>query len=463
MLNNAILVIRIEIRMDKTGSRLVDYVFAAPRTLSDATVHECKRRIIDTFACAFGGYKDPVSITARSFSDRHHVASGPVIWGQSKPCTEEDAAFANGVMLRVLDLSDTYLSKSRGHPSDVMAGIMAVAEAESSSGLEVIRAVTLAYDVYCSFCDALDINTKGWDQPVYSVIATSMGIGQLLGFDREQLRNTLGLALVPNMAMYQTRMGQLSAWKGCASANASRNAIFAARLVQNGMTGPAEPFEGKSGLFSIVGEFDWQFPAKGEHKINQTHMKCFPICYHGQSSAWAALEARKSVSVPDIREIKVATYRQAVAMMGADASRWAPESKETADHSLPFVVATALQHGEINSSSFVPARLVDRAIRDIMAKVKVEEDAGLSDGYPDTAGCRLSINCGSAAPLVIDVKYPKGHVNLPMEDQQVNAKFTDLFLQFGSARKAGDILKQLWSLEKLERFGDLTVALPSKP
>lgn len=444
--------------MDQTLAQLTEFAAGFPARLPDATEHECKRRIIDTFACAFGGYRDPVSVIAREFTTRHALGSGPVVWGGTRPCTEEDAAFANGVMLRVLDLSDTYLGRSRGHPSDVMAGIMAVAESEKSSGAAVIRAITLAYDIYCSFCDALDINTMGWDQPVYAVLAGTAGIAQLLGLDREQLANALALALVPNLALYQTRMGQLSAWKGCASANAARNAIFAARLAQKGMSGPAEPFAGTSGLFSIVGKFDWPFPPAGGHLIARTHMKCFPICYHGQSAAWAALELHRQVPATAIRGIEVATYRQAVAMMGSDASRWAPESKETADHSLPFVVATGLLHGRIDRGSFTEARLRDPAIAALMAKVKVTEDAKLSAGYPDTAATRVSIDTGDSTPAVLEVPYPKGHANLPMDDAQVADKFIDLFQTFGSEAQARRVLGLLQSLEAQPQFGTITAA-----
>ena len=102
----------------------------------------------------------------------------------------------------------------------------------------------------------------------------------------------LALTLAPNMALFRTRRGELSHWKGCAAANGARNAVFAAYLARDDFTGPTEVFEGKYGLWEAVGRFDWQFPMDdgAPHKITQTHMKCFPIVYHAQPVAWAGLE-----------------------------------------------------------------------------------------------------------------------------------------------------------------------------
>ena len=150
------------------------------------------------------------------------------VWGSTIKTTPENAAFANGVMTRLLDISDTYLGKSRGHPSDMNAGIIAVAESIHADGKSLINAITLAYDVYCSFCDAIDVNAKGWDQPVYGVLGCVLGVGKLLKLNHDQMANAVSLALAPNMALAQARRGHLSNWKGCAGANASRNAVFAA-------------------------------------------------------------------------------------------------------------------------------------------------------------------------------------------------------------------------------------------
>ena len=447
--------------MDRSTGTLVDFALAfSSQPLPETTVHECKRRIVDTLGCAFGGYDDTMSRMARKLAASQSGTPGATVWGATAATSQEAAAFANGVMSRVLDMSDTYLGKSGGHPCDAIAGIMAVGEAAGSSGMDIIKAVSLAYEIYCSFSDSVDLNSSGWDHPVYGGVACSLGIGSLLGFSREQLANAVSLSIIPNMALYQTRQGEPSSWRSCAAANATRNAIFAAQLAREGCVGPAEVFEGKSGLWRAAGEFEWAFsPAGVPHKITRTHMKRYPVCYFGQSATWAAVQASKQVDENDITEIEVSTFRKAVAAMGSEPSRWAPETRESADHSLPFVVATGLLYGEINSRSYAQERLTDGRIVNLMGKTRVFEDARLSAQFPDSSACRLVIRTKSKEPLVMEVQHAKGHASFPMDDAEVEAKFVELFQEHGDAQHAGAILAALWKLEQIPDIRQLAGVL----
>src|SRR5688500_17766412 len=178
--------------MDCMTERLVDFAEAARyERLSAKTVHECKRRVIDTFASALGAYHEEPARVARASASRTRGDSQASVWGSGIVTTPEYAAFANGVMVRLLDISDTYLGKSRGHPSDMTSGILALGESIAADGKAIVNAIVLAYDVYCSFARAVDINSKGWDQPVYSVLGCVLGAGKLLGLTREQTANAL--------------------------------------------------------------------------------------------------------------------------------------------------------------------------------------------------------------------------------------------------------------------------------
>jgi 2-methylcitrate dehydratase len=415
--------------------------------LPAATVHECKRRLIDTFASAIGAYDEPPARMARAIASRSRGDIEASVWGSNIRTTPEAAAFANGVMVRLLDISDTYLGKSRGHPSDMTSGILAAAEAAGADGKSIINAIVLAYDVYCSFCQANDINSKGWDQPVYSVLGCVLGAGKLLGLTREQMGNAVSLALAPNMALAQSRRGNLSIWKGCAGANASRNAVFAATLAKEGFTGPPAVFEGEGGLRDIIGPFDWPLP-EGSHMIGETHMKSLPVCYHGQSAVLAALELRPRLNIEKIEDIQVDVYRTAVIMMGAEPSRWAPETRETADHSLPYCVAMALLDGEVTNASFADARLHETAVARLMRKVKVSEDPKLSAAYPEAPSGRVSIRMMSGEVHTREVTYPAGHAKNPMTDADVERKFRGMLSGHRSAQQSDAALEALWNFEQ---------------
>ena len=445
---------------DITTKRLVDF---AARARYDAlpaeVVNECKRRLIDTFASAIGAYDEPASRMARAIASRSRGDAEASVWGGGVKTTPELAAFTNGVMTRLLDISDTYLGKSRGHPSDMNSGILAVAESVGADGKALINAIVLAYDIYCSFCDAVDVNSKGWDQPVYSVLGCVLGIGKLIGLTREQMGNAVALALAPNMGLAQARRGHLSIWKGCAGANASRNAVFAAMLAKEGFTGPAAVFEGDGGLWhAIGGAFEWPLP-EGRHMIGETHIKGLPVCYHGQSPVWAALDLRSRLDVGKIQDIQVDAYGAAVMMMGADPSRWAPTTHETADHSLPYCVSIALLDGKVTNASFADARLTDPVVAKLMRKVKVSEDRRLSAQYPEGSPGRVTIRMVSGEAHTAEIRYPKGHARSPMTDADVERKFREMAAVRLSERQCAAVLEAVRNLEQSNDVGSDVVRL----
>ena len=434
---------------DATTERLVRFAEASGfDSLSDDVVRACKLRVIDTFAAALGAYDAPLSEMSRKVARRTRGDDEALVWGSAIATAPEAAAFANGVMTRLLDVSDTYLGKSRGHPSDMNSGLIAAAEIAGANGKALIAAIVLAYDVYCSFCDAVDFNSKGWDQPVYSILGCVLGSGRLLGLTREQLGNAVSLALAPNMALAQSRRGDLSSWKGCAGANASRNAVFAAMLAKDGFTGPTAVFEGDGGLWQATGgAFEWPLP-ENRHLITETHIKGLPVCYHGQSPVWAALEMGEGIDASKIEDIEVATYKTAVMMMGGDPSRWAPTTRETADHSLPYCISVALLDGHVADESFADERLHDPAIVKLMPKVKVREDARLSGLYPEGSPGRVTIRMRSGETHTKEIVYPKGHAKSPMSEAEVERKFRDMAAPRLGAQRCDAVLSAIRRLDE---------------
>jgi 2-methylcitrate dehydratase len=446
------------VEWDATAQRLIAYAQGSRyEALTPRALHETRRHLIDTFASALAAYDEPVSAMARALASRSRSDATARVWGSGILTTPELAAFANGVMTRALDVSDTYMGRSRGHPSDMISGLIAVAEIAHADGKALITAINLAYDVYCSFCKSVDINAKGWDQPVYGVIGCALGAAKLMALSADETGHALSLALTSNMALAQARRGNLSSWKGCAGANASRNAVFAAMLAQEGFTGPAEVFEGVGGLWDIIGRFDWPLPDAA--MIVETHTKSLPVCYHGQSAVLAALELRARVKIEEINEIKVEAYGTAVMMMGGDASRWAPATRETADHSFPYCIAIALLDGEVTSASFAETRLHDPAVAGVMRKVKVAEDKALSAQYPEGAPGRLTLHMKNGEIHASEIRYPKGHEKSPMSDAEIERKFRDAGAGRLDARRCDQALEALWGLERIEDASRITALL----
>ena len=193
-------------------------------------IHQAKRFIVDTLGCAFGGYTSEPCDIARDLAALVTSSQPATIFCSGEKTSVELAAFANDVMVRYLDFNDGYISKGSGHPSDSIAALLAVAEISHSSGRELIVATVIAYDVFCRICDAWDNKPNGIDHTTMGVIASTSGVARLFGLTRQQITEAVNIAVAGNVALNQTRIGNVSKWKACDYASANRNAIFAAQV-----------------------------------------------------------------------------------------------------------------------------------------------------------------------------------------------------------------------------------------
>src|SRR5215210_485593 len=241
-------------RMTSTlAQRFAEYATALRfEDLPAKVVHEAKRRVIDSFGCALGAYDAEPCVIARDVASGYSAARGALLWGTRHVAPPDWAAFANGCLVRYLDYNDTYLSKEPAHPSDNIPPAFAAAQAHGASGAELITAIVLAYEVQCRLCDATSLRSIGWDHVTYGAFSSALAASRLMRLGAERTRHAVGIAGVTSAALRQSRVGELSHWKGCAFANAARHGVYAALLAGRGMTGPAPIFEGEKGFQKLV-------------------------------------------------------------------------------------------------------------------------------------------------------------------------------------------------------------------
>src|SRR5437762_5114581 len=303
------------------AERLADFAAALRfEHLPAAAVHEVKRRVIDSVGCALGAWRTEPCAIARRVASRFNATNGATLLGTRHVAPPDWAAFANGCLVRYLDYNDTYLSKEPAHPSDNIPAAFAVAQAHGAGGADLITAIVLAYEVQCRLCDATSLRAIGWDHVTYGAFSTALAASRLMKVGTERTRHAVGIAGVTSAALRQSRVGELSHWKGCAFANAARHGVFAALLAGRGMTGPSPIFEGEkgfqklvSGPLPIAGPFGpnsngSRVPADG-FMINKTSIKCWPVEYHAQSAVEAALALRPKIRAAfDIESLLVESH-----------------------------------------------------------------------------------------------------------------------------------------------------------
>jgi len=416
--------------MDKTTTTLANYVAGLTYDqLTPSAVGAIKKRLIDSIGCAIGGYKSEPAGIARRLAAEASGKPPARILGSGESTSMEMAAFANAVMVRYLDCNDTFISKGSGHPSDMIPACLAVAEAHHASGKDTMAAVAAAYEIFTGFADVVGLRERGWDQGVFVVLGTAAAAAKLLGLNGAQIAEALSIAVSSNIPTRQARAGELAMWKGCATAAAARGGVFSALLAQKGMTGPTAPIEGKHGMWEqITGPFQMGKlgGAGAPFGIERTNLKFFPAEYHSQAPLWVALELRKKVRHEDIESIDIQTYYTAWSEIGSEPEKWDPQTRETADHSLPYLFALGLVDGAIRADSFSDERLRDPRLRQLMPKISISENKEFTREFPGKLTSRFEVKMRDGKTLVETASYPKGHAKNPMNDADVEGKFAGL-------------------------------------
>jgi 2-methylcitrate dehydratase len=428
-----------------------------------ATVERVKTHVIDTIGCAIGAFDEmPVRI-CRDVALA--VGGNATVIGTNRRTTVDLASFANCAALRYLDFNDTYVGRFAVHPSDHIAACLAVAEAEQASAEDLITAIVVAYEVNCQLVDAFDITARGWDTPVMSLPAVALAAGKLMKLPPDRLAQAVNLAINDHIPLAQTRVQTLSDWKGLADAEAGRNAVFAALLARGGLTGPAPIFEGHSGFFQQVsGPADVDTADFGRRgvpfRIHQCSLKRYPAVIYTQTAIVAAIEVAKEVgSLDRIASVQIATTRRGYQRTGSEPEKWSPTTRDTADHSLPYITARAMFDGDITNASFAPPMFCDPRILAFMQKVAVNEDPVLTARVGAAVPTRVTAILNDGQRISREVDYAPGFAERPMSRAEVETKFRDNVGSRWPKERLDAILETLWRLDRSDDLARLLAGL----
>jgi 2-methylcitrate dehydratase len=417
--------------MDATTTHLVEFTLgwsfedqtAAART---ATLH----RLVDTIAVAIAGTRAESSAMAARLACRSRAHPGATVIGHGGDVSPDLAAFANAVMVRTYDWNDGMQAKGGGHPSDMIPGLLAIGEAAHASGRDLMSATALAYELLGGM--GIAVSRAHFDQGLLIGAATALACGRLLGLDKGQLGQAASLALTTALPLAAHRWGALSMMKGASTAFAVRNGVFCTQLAAEGFTSTSTPVEGFYGLWDALGEFEPRLPVLpgGPTVVEMSHQKRIPA----ESQVLGLLDI-----VPRIREWSPADRIASIhvemceraARHVADPDKYDPRTRETADHSLPYMLAVALVDGEISLDSYRPERFGDPGLRPLMQKITVsaaddltairDQNMGVTKPHP----VRILIRDVDGREFREETRYHKGHFRDPMTRADLDAKFDD--------------------------------------
>jgi 2-methylcitrate dehydratase len=425
--------------MDDTTAKIVKFVheFDASK-LTNATTRAINRTMIDSMAAVVAGFEEePVRIAARVSRHAQPTTFKSTVMGYGISTTPELATFANCCLIRVTDFND---NGDGGHDSDLIPAALAMGEALHASGSEVMAAVAIGYEIKSA--------PAGGES-----VAAAMAAGKLMKLDEDRLANALSIALTPHVALNKG-VGALSMWKGVRSAEAMKCGVWAAILAREGMTGPPQPFEGRGALWSRNGRSrEFNMPIKPDQMaIERNWFKRRPAEASSQGTLMIMPEIRAWTRPEEIASIQ---YDMTDLGEISDAPKWDPRNRETADHSMPYILARALLDGDIYLDSFTEAKFMDPAARALMERMTF----GQVDGWRGLGPARITIrkkngeertwDTYSGARVLGQAEYPH------LTDEEVTAKFNRACAYQHMSDAQRDRARTTWgNLEQVKDIGE---------
>lgn len=447
--------------VDAIQRRLTDYACELTyEKLPQEVVHAAKVRVIDTLGSLIGGFFEEPARLARNVVAQMPNPAGATVIGTRMKTSPEMAAFVNGATARAAELNDIYHWPNAfgGHPSDVLTPVLAAAEHVQANGRELITAVVLAYEIYQRFSDVFRNVGMGFDHTNLCCLGTAVASGKLFALSRNELSHCISMAAVPNVILRQVRADHYSMWKAVASGQAGRAGLFAAILAKAGMEGPHLPFEGKAGWCDHVARDRFSLEGLGgtngdEFRIVHSLIKHRASCGTTISSILAAEKCAPLKDPERVKQVTVEVYKKAKDRVGTGEHRWNPDCRETADHSIPYVVGAALMDGTVTPRSFDDAHLENAKLRALIHKIEVVPNEEFTKAYvklPVEHRTRVTVLLDSGERLVGESGGDADDLSSPKTDAQIVDKFKGLTQEFIGGKRVKAILERLWDLDKVE-------------
>lgn len=422
--------------------------------LSNEAIRELKIRLLDSLGCAIGSLKGkPIKMLKEQLYD---FGGRPLVsligGGKTAP---DRAAFYNSALVRYLDFNDSYLAKNETcHPSDNIGSVLSAAQYLDRNGKDFLTALAIAYQVQCRLSDVAPVRDKGYDHTVQGAYGAAAGVAFALGLDAEKTANAIAIAATAYNALRVTRTGNLSNWKGLAFPSTGWTSTHSAFLAMRGITGPEEVFEGNKGFKeTISGNFEIDWENENLEKVTQTIIKKFNAEIHSQATLEGIQELMLLYKFDpnDIVSIVLNTFDVAFNIIGGgeEGEKKNISTKEEADHSLPYMMAALLLDGNVLPAQYLPERILQKDVQDLLHKVQVNQKKEYSDRFPNEMPCDISITLKDGTVLEIEKKDYQGFLTRPASWEMIVEKFNNL-----AATSADESLREeiIAIVEDLENY-----------
>jgi 2-methylcitrate dehydratase len=430
--------------------------------LSADAVHEAKRYLLDSVGCALGGYEQhDVRIALEVLGE--HAGPGPAtVIGTGRKVDPITASLLNALMVRVMDYNDIYWKQDPSHPSDILPAALACGERARRDGRDLVVGIVLGHEFEMRLCEAAfpGIRERGWHHATLTAFVSPIVAARMLGLGWEATQHAIGISGSRMATLGAVTAGKLTMMKNTVDPLATQSGVLAALLAERGYTGPEHVIDGKEGLVKCLGPA-WKLEileqGLGESfRITQCGMKAFPTEALTHAPISCTLDILKEHDLPPDQVVKVHIRSLArAADILADPSKYDPQSKETADHSLPYVIAAAIAERQVTPLQFTDAKIQDPQIRAQLRKVEVVADPEIEALFPKLQRVIVTVHTTDGRELRKQIDYPKGDPRNPLSDREVEEKFDALAEPVLSGPRRRQVKDAIWGLERLDSIGRL--------
>jgi 2-methylcitrate dehydratase len=381
--------------------------------------------------------------------------------GKSNPIY---AAFWHTALVRYVDFMDNFLAPTETcHTADNFGVALTIADYAGASGRDLMLAVALAYTVQSRFVDHANFMTRGFDHTAQLAFSLGAASGRLLGLDEQQIGHAIAMAAVSDASFAVVRAKPLSQWKGLASAQSALGSMNALFLARRGVEGPLRVIEGPLGIDHLLGmkiQIDWD--KQGYEGVVESTIKKYNAMIHTQSAVHCMIEL---VNQHEIDNDKVASIEAEVFQLCYDFAGGGlygvdkvVETKEQADHNLPYLLAVALLDHDVMPAQFTPERIIKPDVQGLLKKVSVRPNHEYTDQYPRKMPAKITIRLKDGKTIEHEVQDYPGLASHPFTWEDSVDKFDKLVAGRLDDDLRGEIKDAVHSIETI-KVRDLTKLL----
>ncbi len=445
------------------SSRLAEFALMAfsqttiPRNVCDVAISA----ITDQYGLQIGGSEFPWSRGIYRYTKSLVAAGHSTVTRYGDTLSPVQAAFINGSFAHAQDFDDSH-QEAQTHPgSVVIPAAIALGEHLNLPGDIVLKAIIIGMEVMLrlahSLCPAC-IEGGHHTPPTIGPFGSAIACGLLLGLNKSQLTNALGIcgSYSGGLVEYTLSGGSV---KRIHTGIGARAGLEAALLAKEGLTGPETIIDGKKGLWEIFGRGK-AFPERLFDQIGDRYMlttlmfKPYNCCYliHPAIEGFLKLCAQNNITANDIEFVTVGYSDFSISHAGKII---VPTDELGAQFSTSYTLALSLLKEAPGMWSYTTENLVNPAIIALARRISVIKDDEANQEFPKKNGCIVTITTKSGDVFSLRIKDPKGSPENLLTATDVREKYfknTRPIVGREHAQELYDRLQRFESLPSVRNF-----------